>query len=214
MADDNEDNAKNEPSESAASESERPTLTQDPPSSPGSGSFDDDEGPTLQRFVEDQPRESSRAGSTSDAPSSSEQGTGEKSEHASHRPAAGHAHAAHSHAAHSHAAEHGMSHLTPIPLLLAVFGGLVVFTIATVLVTGVDLGGEGNFIIAMIIATIKASLVMTFFMHLRWDSRFNVVVFLSSFLFVLLFLSLALTDRMEYQDMIDAKLRSDRLLAQ
>jgi cytochrome c oxidase subunit 4 len=55
----------------------------------------------------------------------------------------------------------------------------------------------------MIIATIKAGLVMAFFMHLVWDRKYNLTVFLSSFLFVLLFLSLALTDRNEYQLDID-----------
>jgi cytochrome c oxidase subunit 4 len=55
----------------------------------------------------------------------------------------------------------------------------------------------------MIIATIKAGLVMAFFMHLAWDKGFNLTVFLSSFLFVLLFLSLTLTDRNEYQAEID-----------
>jgi cytochrome c oxidase subunit 4 len=97
-----------------------------------------------------------------------------------------------------------MSHLTPVSLLVGVFAALIVFTIVTVLVTRVDLGGEGNFVIAMIIATIKASLVMAYFMHLRWDKRLNLIVFLSSFLFVTLFLGLALTDRKEYQDVIDS----------
>jgi cytochrome c oxidase subunit 4 len=106
--------------------------------------------------------------------------------------------------AHGHDDGHGLSHLTPITLLLAVFGALVVFTVVTVMVTKVDLGGEGNFIVAMVIATIKAGLVMAYFMHLRWDKKFNVVVFLSSFLFVTLFLGILLTDRKEYQDVIDS----------
>jgi cytochrome c oxidase subunit 4 len=76
--------------------------------------------------------------------------------------------------------------------------------VVTVMVTKVDLGGEGNFIVAMVIATIKAGLVMAYFMHLRWDKKFNVVVFLSSFLFVTLFLGILLTDRKEYQDVIDS----------
>ncbi len=104
------------------------------------------------------------------------------------------------HAAHD---EHGLSHVTPMSLLIGVFLALVVLTIVTVAVTKVDLGGEGNFIVAMVIATIKAGLVMAFFMHMRWDNKFNVVVFLGSFLFVLLFLSISLTDRQEYQDFID-----------
>jgi cytochrome c oxidase subunit IV len=99
--------------------------------------------------------------------------------------------------------EHGLAHVTPVKLLVGVFGALTVLTILTVAVTSVDLGSQGNFIVAMIIATIKAGLVMAFFMHLVWDKKFNLTVFLSSFLFVLLFLSLALTDRNEYQVEID-----------
>lgn len=99
--------------------------------------------------------------------------------------------------------DHGLAHITPVKLLVGVFAALTALTVLTVAVTSVDLGSQGNFIIAMIIATIKAGLVMAFFMHLVWDRKFNLTVFLSSFLFVLLFLSLALTDRNEYQDEID-----------
>src|SRR5690606_4073191 len=99
--------------------------------------------------------------------------------------------------------DHGLAHITPVKLLVGVFAALTVLTVLTVAVTSVDLGSQGNFIVAMIIATIKAGLVMAFFMHLVWDRKFNLTVFLSSFLFVLLFLSLSLTDRNEYQDEID-----------
>lgn len=102
----------------------------------------------------------------------------------------------------AHGDEH-FAHTTPFSLLVGVLGALVILTILTVAVTAVDLGSQGNFIVAMIIATIKAGLVMAYFMHLVWDSRFNVVAFLSSFLFVLLFLSMALLDRREYQSGID-----------
>ncbi len=99
--------------------------------------------------------------------------------------------------------DHGLAHVTPLKLLIGVFGALVVLTVLTVTVTSVDLGSQGNFIVAMIIATIKAGLVMAFFMHLVWDRKFNLTVFLSAFLFVLLFLSLSITDRNEYQANID-----------
>jgi cytochrome c oxidase subunit 4 len=99
--------------------------------------------------------------------------------------------------------EHGLSHTTSVPLLLGVFAALTILTILTVGVTAIDLGSQGNFIVAMVIATIKAALVMGLFMHMLWDSKFNVMVFVSSFLFVLLFLSMSLADRSEYQRSID-----------
>jgi len=120
---------------------------------------------------------------------------------ASRAPRAGAVERAASRAAEAH--DHGLAHITPVKLLLGVFGALTVLTVFTVLVTSVDLGSQGNFVVAMIIATIKAGLVMAFFMHLVWDKKFNLTVFLSAFLFVLLFLSLAITDRNEYQAQID-----------
>ncbi|MCH2110284.1 MAG: cytochrome C oxidase subunit IV family protein [Polyangiaceae bacterium] len=103
----------------------------------------------------------------------------------------------------AHDGDHHGPHITPKPLLLGVLGALIVLTVLTVGVTAIDLGSEGNFVVAMVIATIKAVLVMAFFMHLAWDKKFNVVVFCSSFLFVLLFLSMSLLDRSEYQSKID-----------
>jgi cytochrome c oxidase subunit 4 len=94
--------------------------------------------------------------------------------------------------------DHGLAHTTPISLLVFVLSVLLVLTIITVLVTRVDLGGEGNLVVAMVIATIKAALVVTYFMHLRWDRRMHLLAFLSSVLFLILFLSLAITDRREY----------------
>ncbi len=104
----------------------------------------------------------------------------------------------------SHEAGHHGPHISSRALLLGVVGALLVLTILTVAVTAIDLGSQGNFIVAMVIATVKAALVMLYFMHLAWDKKFNVVVFTSSFLFVMLFLAMALLDRQEYQQKIDS----------
>lgn len=107
-------------------------------------------------------------------------------------------------AGHAHAHDdHGLAHTMPIPLLFGVLGALLVLTIATVSVTSIDLGHTGNLVVAMVIATVKAALVCTFFMHLLWDKKFHTVLFLTSVLFLLLFLSMATTDRGEYQHLVD-----------
>jgi len=115
--------------------------------------------------------------------------------------------AAHSHAhddhAHGDGHDHGLAHTTPVWLLFAILGALLVLTVATVAVTSIDLGAQGNLVVAMIIATVKAALVCTFFMHLLWDKKFNLVLFLTSVLFLILFLSMATTDRSEYQHLVD-----------
>lgn len=113
----------------------------------------------------------------------------------------GHDHS-HDHA-HGDGHDHGLAHTTPVSLLFAILGALLVLTIATVAVTAVDLGAQGNLIVAMIIATIKAALVCTFFMHLLWDKKFNAILFLTSVLFLILFLSMTSTDRGEYQHLVD-----------
>jgi cytochrome c oxidase subunit 4 len=104
--------------------------------------------------------------------------------------------------AHGHA-DHGLAHTMPVWMLFAVLGALMGLTVLTVSVTSFDLGSEGNLVVAMVIATIKAALVVTFFMHLLWDKKFHLILFLTAVLFVVLFLSMSITDRSEYQDKID-----------
>jgi cytochrome c oxidase subunit 4 len=108
----------------------------------------------------------------------------------------------HGHGAHD---EHGFGHVVSIPLLGGILGVLLVLTIVTVAASKIDLGAQLNLIVALIIATVKAGLVVTFFMHLLWDKRFNTLVFLSSIFFMVLFLSIAMTDRREYQHLIEAR---------
>ena len=122
-----------------------------------------------------------------------------------------HAHADHDHAhddhghgeAHADGHDHGLAHTTPVSLLFGILAALLVLTVATVSVTSIDLGAQGNLVVAMIIATVKAALVCTFFMHLLWDKKFHAVLFLTSVLFLILFLSMATTDRGEYQHLVD-----------
>jgi cytochrome c oxidase subunit 4 len=99
--------------------------------------------------------------------------------------------------------DHGLAHTMPIWMLVAVLAALMFLTVLTVSVTNYDLGAEGNLVVGMVIATIKAGLVVTFFMHLFWDKKFHLIMFLVAVLFVVLFLSMSITDRGEYQRNID-----------
>ena len=89
-------------------------------------------------------------------------------------------------------------HIAPLWVLFAVWLALILLTVVTVAVTKVDLGSL-NLWLAMAIATVKASLVALFFMHLWWDRPFHSVVLIGSLIFVMLFVGLALMDTMEYQ---------------
>jgi cytochrome c oxidase subunit IV len=89
-------------------------------------------------------------------------------------------------------------HIVPFRVLATVFATLLALTVVTVAVTRVDLGNF-NLWIAMAIATVKASLVVLYFMHMRYDQPFNAVVFITALLVVALFIGIALIDTGAYQ---------------
>lgn len=74
----------------------------------------------------------------------------------------------------------------------AVLGALLVLTVVTVQASYIDFGAF-NTVVALIIATVKASLVALFFMHLRHD-KFNAVIFVGGLLFLGVFLIWTLFD--------------------
>lgn len=96
----------------------------------------------------------------------------------------------HTHDSHDHPS---FNHPAPLPLLFGVFIALVGLTIATVVTSNIELA-QFAFPIAMAIATLKAFLVGAFFMHMWWDKGFNILVFLSSLLFVTLFIAMTMLD--------------------
>ena len=97
--------------------------------------------------------------------------------------------------------EHG-THVVPWQLLVGVFGALIVLTIFTVTATSVDLGKNWNLALAMAIASAKATLVVLYFMHLRWDRLFHSVLFVGGLLTATLFVTFAMMDSGEYQNTI------------
>ncbi len=68
--------------------------------------------------------------------------------------------------------------------------------------TWVNLGGW-NLWIALGIATVKASLVALYFMHLRYDNPFYALIFVTALVFLAIFLSLTLMDTLQYAPNID-----------
>ena len=85
------------------------------------------------------------------------------------------------------------AHVAPASLFGKVLLALLVLTILTVAVAQVHFGSL-NLLIAMGIAAVKASLVMTYFMHLKWDTPVNQIAILSSFLFLSLLFVFILSD--------------------
>jgi cytochrome c oxidase subunit IV len=74
-----------------------------------------------------------------------------------------------------------------------IFGILMVLTLATTTIGMIDLG-RLNVVVALVIATIKALLVVLFFMHIYWSSKLNKLVVVSGVLWLALLLWLTLTD--------------------
>src|SRR5690348_9924950 len=100
---------------------------------------------------------------------------------------------------HDHHDDHGLSHVAPIKVLVATGGTLLILTLVTVLATKIDFGANINLAIAMVIAVTKATLVVLFFMHLRYDRLFHSVVFVSAILAASLFVGFTLMDTSQYQ---------------
>lgn len=93
-----------------------------------------------------------------------------------------------------------VGHVVPPSVLLATAVALLVLTWLTVQVAVLHLPiGSLAVWIALGIATIKAALVCMYFMHLRYDRPFNVIVLLATLFFVFLFIGLALMDTVAYQ---------------
>jgi len=84
-------------------------------------------------------------------------------------------------------------HVLPARLYVTIFVSLLILTYITVRASYFNFG-EWNIIIAMAIASTKASLVALFFMHLKYDERFNGVIFVSAFVFLSLFFIFTLSD--------------------
>src|SRR3954451_24999003 len=75
------------------------------------------------------------------------------------------------------------AHISSVPFYVTVFLGLLFLTGLTVGQSYVDLG-KLNLFAVIAIATMKASLVVTFFMHLKWDNKFNALIFISTLFFI------------------------------
>tara|TARA_Y100001970_G_C14136591_1_gene804605 strand:- start:1065 stop:1445 length:381 start_codon:yes stop_codon:yes gene_type:complete len=84
-------------------------------------------------------------------------------------------------------------HIIPLQTYFKVFGALMVLTVLTILAAEVDLGFL-NIYLAMFIAIIKSTLVLLFFMHLYYDSRTNLLFFLGSVLFMIIFITFTYFD--------------------
>ena len=71
----------------------------------------------------------------------------------------------------------------------AVFAALIVGTVLTVAAAKVDMGALNN-VVMLLIACTKATLVILYFMHVRWSSRLTWIVAMAGFFWLLLLFSI------------------------
>ena len=90
----------------------------------------------------------------------------------------------------SHAAHH---HIVPIPVYAAIFAALLVLTGVTIAVAYIDLGPL-NIAVALAIAFFKASLVVLYFMHVKYSSRLVQLAAATGFVWLGIMLSFTLSD--------------------
>lgn len=84
-------------------------------------------------------------------------------------------------------------HVVPKKLYILVFAVLILFTGLTTGVAFINLG-KWNTVAALVIAVCKATLVVLFFMHLRWSSNLLRIVVASSLLWLAILIGLTLSD--------------------
>ena len=104
----------------------------------------------------------------------------------------------------AHTEEHA-AHVTGPKTYGAVLAALLVLTVITVQASYYDFGSM-NTVVALIIATMKGSLVALFFMHLRHD-KLNAVIFLGGLLFLAIFLIWTLFDVGTRETLLPANLK-------
>ena len=116
------------------------------------------------------------------------------SSHSNPGTSSGHDSAGHAASGNGHGAlDMGHHHVSSPAMFFGVLVALLFLTVLTVGVAQFDFG-SANMLIAMGIASVKASLVIAFFMHVKWDTAINKIVFLSSFLFLSLLFVFTLAD--------------------
>jgi cytochrome c oxidase subunit 4 len=86
-----------------------------------------------------------------------------------------------------------MSHVAPKSQLFAVFAALMVLTVATVLVSRVDLGSF-NLPVALVVAVTKALLVILIFMEVKYSPNLVQVTAGVGFLFLGIMILYTMTD--------------------
>ncbi|MFH1699375.1 MAG: cytochrome C oxidase subunit IV family protein [Candidatus Zixiibacteriota bacterium] len=89
----------------------------------------------------------------------------------------------------------GEHYLVPIKVYLGVALALFILTVVTVAVSKINLGGW-NVVVALAIAGVKGLMVLLIFMHLLYDKKLYLIVFVIAILFLSIFIIFTMFDTM------------------
>lgn len=90
-------------------------------------------------------------------------------------------------------------HIVSVRVYLAIFVALMVLTAVTVFAASVDLAhvwAPLNAIVALTIACVKATLVVLYFMHVRYSSRLTQIIVVAGIFWFIIMIAFMMTDYM------------------
>jgi cytochrome c oxidase subunit 4 len=90
----------------------------------------------------------------------------------------------------------GHHHIVPFKTYLNILIALVILTVLTVTAAHIEMEHTWHILIAILIATIKASLVAAYFMHLKYDDKMYRVILVAAVFFVIVMFTFCITDIM------------------
>jgi len=85
-------------------------------------------------------------------------------------------------------------HIVPVRVYLAIFLALLVGTALTVVAAFQDFPWQFNTVIALTIASVKATLVVLYFMHVRYSSRLVWVIVIAALFWMGILFALTFSD--------------------
>ena len=86
------------------------------------------------------------------------------------------------------------AHIVQPKTYIAIFLALMVGTALTVMAAFVDFPGPLNVVVALTIACIKATLVVLFFMHVRYSGRLIPLVIVAALLWLVILFAITFSD--------------------
>jgi cytochrome c oxidase subunit IV len=85
-------------------------------------------------------------------------------------------------------------HIVPVRIYLTIFTALLVGTALTVVAAFIDFPWQFNTVVALTIAVTKATLVVLYFMHVRYSPRLVWVIVASALFWMAILFALTLSD--------------------